>query len=410
MKPAKISFYRKYDTGCVYANITCNGSKVSMTTGIEVDKEHFQQGRITGSNIELRKKSQEIEDLRVRVSQIEVKPHYNAKIIRSILKGEYEDGMHEATLMNAIDYGYNASLRVVVASSAKMYGYVVSSFTWWIKNKYPYDDVAIAKVTGSIISEYRDHLMDLGFSPTWASYCMTVLGSFYDEYVQDHEDIIAPINPFRLVNRKMRRLNRRSGMSRKRAIFEQCLTEEMIEKIKNHVFVGPKKHSRNKWRLTALWQIYTGFSFNDLGSKDWKIIDVDGEKMVELYRGKTKNRCPIPLSKEAEDVLERLKELSYGKHIFPTKIFIKGEKTDLAARNASYSRYTRFLDVFSKQLGIPFRTHTFRHTFGMHMSKAGVPMPVIAEMMGHYSVTTTEKFYVRPDDSHVMKAVKATQS
>ncbi|GGI29830.1 hypothetical protein GCM10010987_56420 [Bradyrhizobium guangdongense] len=36
--------------------------------------------------------------------------------------------------------------------------------------------------------------------------------------------------------------------------------------------------------------------------------------------------------------------------------------------------------------------HTLRHTFASHLAIRGVPLPVIKELMGHASITTTMRY------------------
>jgi site-specific recombinase XerD len=43
-----------------------------------------------------------------------------------------------------------------------------------------------------------------------------------------------------------------------------------------------------------------------------------------------------------------------------------------------------------RQTPSPFPSHTFRHSYAMHMLYAGVPLKVLQELMGHKSVSSTE--------------------
>src|SRR5207237_2290551 len=37
--------------------------------------------------------------------------------------------------------------------------------------------------------------------------------------------------------------------------------------------------------------------------------------------------------------------------------------------------------------------HVLRHTFGAHLAQKGIDMAVIRDLLGHHSVTLTEKYY-----------------
>ena len=49
--------------------------------------------------------------------------------------------------------------------------------------------------------------------------------------------------------------------------------------------------------------------------------------------------------------------------------------------------------------------HLFRHTRAMHLYQCGMPLPYIAEFLGHASVTTTE-IYVSADVEMLRKAIE----
>ena len=44
--------------------------------------------------------------------------------------------------------------------------------------------------------------------------------------------------------------------------------------------------------------------------------------------------------------------------------------------------------------------HVLRHTFGAHLAQKGVDMAVIRDLLGHHSVTLTEKYY-----AHLARAI-----
>lgn len=55
-----------------------------------------------------------------------------------------------------------------------------------------------------------------------------------------------------------------------------------------------------------------------------------------------------------------------------------------------------------KRVGI----HALRHTFGAHLAQRGVDMAVIRDLLGHHSVTLTEKYYAHLAPSSLSKAVR----
>ncbi len=41
---------------------------------------------------------------------------------------------------------------------------------------------------------------------------------------------------------------------------------------------------------------------------------------------------------------------------------------------------------------VPVTPHTFRHSYGMHMLYAGIPLKVLQSLMGHKSISSTEVY------------------
>src|SRR5882762_396290 len=50
--------------------------------------------------------------------------------------------------------------------------------------------------------------------------------------------------------------------------------------------------------------------------------------------------------------------------------------------------------------------HVLRHTFGAHLAQKGVDMAVIRDLLGHHSVTLTEKYYAHLAPSNLSSAVR----
>ena len=70
---------------------------------------------------------------------------------------------------------------------------------------------------------------------------------------------------------------------------------------------------------------------------------------------------------------------------------LKGKKADeyvfrpFVGENRLYKRFAALL----KRLGMKGTLHDLRHTFASHLAMEGVPIPVIKELLGHSSISTT---------------------
>jgi hypothetical protein len=86
------------------------------------------------------------------------------------------------------------------------------------------------------------------------------------------------------------------------------------------------------------------------------------------------------------------------------------EKSDLVFHQRDGSGWKLVLESFRsilkrcglKRVGI----HALRHTFGAHLGQRGVDMAIIRDLLGHHSVTLTEKYYAHLAPSSLSKAVR----
>jgi integrase len=116
------------------------------------------------------------------------------------------------------------------------------------------------------------------------------------------------------------------------------------------------------------------------------------EKFVFIPDGKTKTaRRNVPLTEKAAEAIARRMKAGY---LFPHRLD--------PAKPMIYSHgHTKV----SKRLGVAFRLYDFRHTFGSRMAMAGVDLMTLRELMGHASITTTQR-YCHPTPQHKREAVE----
>jgi integrase len=116
------------------------------------------------------------------------------------------------------------------------------------------------------------------------------------------------------------------------------------------------------------------------------------ERFVFIPEGKTKTaRRNVPLSEKAAEVIAR--RLKAG-HLFPHRV-----------DPAKPMVYSHGHEQVCKRLGFTFRLYDFRHTFGSRMAMAGVDLMTLRELMGHASITTTQR-YCHPTPEHKREAVE----
>lgn len=137
--------------------------------------------------------------------------------------------------------------------------------------------------------------------------------------------------------------------------------------------------------------VETGMRPNEVYRMRGENVHLD-ERYVFIPDGKTKSaRRNVPLTDKAGEVISRRLKPGY---LFPHRVD--------ASKPMVYSH--GHMQV-CKRLGFIFRLYDFRHTFGSRMAMAGVDLMTLRELMGHSSITTTQR-YCHPTPEHKREAVE----
>lgn len=148
----------------------------------------------------------------------------------------------------------------------------------------------------------------------------------------------------------------------------------------------PTKSLRSVRDLFLL-QCHTGLAYVDLMAMDTKRIEVvDG---VSIYRGvRRKTGQPFTAVLTDEDV-----RIIRSHHGLP---------------RMSNQQYNMRLKLVAEAAGIdkPIASHWARRTCGMDLLNGGVPVEVVARVLGHAKIETTQESYARILDKTVIEAVK----
>ena len=126
--------------------------------------------------------------------------------------------------------------------------------------------------------------------------------------------------------------------------------------------------------------------------------DVNTKEGLVKVRGKGKKERIVPIGTKA---VEAIKTYMVEKILLKKKnkaLFLNKSGTPLSDRGIRriVVKYARLIGV-SGQVG----PHTMRHTFASHLLQAGADLRVIQELLGHASLSTTQK-YTHVDIAHLM--------
>ncbi len=131
-------------------------------------------------------------------------------------------------------------------------------------------------------------------------------------------------------------------------------------------------------------------------------------RYVFIPSGKTKfARRTLPLTCRASEAISRKMPIpQYKKN--DSKMFATGSSKDdsglLFPAKAAHQIVMRRHKAVCKRLGLDFRLYDFRHTYGSRMAMAGVDLMTLRELMGHSSITITQR-YCHPTPEHKLAAV-----
>jgi integrase/recombinase XerC len=123
------------------------------------------------------------------------------------------------------------------------------------------------------------------------------------------------------------------------------------------------------------------------------VFDVDFAGSVIRVLGKGSKERIVPIGRKALAAIQKYLDQIKSKwgisadHNGP--LFLNKNKGRLSARSVA-----RILDHLVKACGLlrPVSPHTMRHTFATHMLDAGADLRIVQELLGHKSLSTTQKY------------------
>ncbi len=135
----------------------------------------------------------------------------------------------------------------------------------------------------------------------------------------------------------------------------------------------------------------TGGRWSELSTLLWSQVDTKTWATVLLYGWKDREERPVPLPPMASEMLKRRYEVREGNYVFP------GEKGD-KPRTGSSKAILRAMDAAGLNTNDLVERHgratihSLRHTFASWLVSNGASIKDVKELLGHASVTTTERY------------------
>ncbi len=239
-------------------------------------------------------------------------------------------------------------------------------------------DLPVKAVTTLEIEEIKRTVAEKGLAPSSISIVLSVVRQILEHGIRNNHFV--GINPVSAV--KTPRTNN------KRMRF---LTEEEAEKL----LATLKPRSLPIYRIT-LFSLQLGLRAQEIFALTWSDIDI--EKGVILIRSSSPehNRFAY-ITPRVKAELEVMPDGGPGTLLFPPR---EGKHEQRQLISKTFSRTVQDLG-FNDNVTDPRRRvvfHTCRHSFANWLIKRGVDIRVVKELLGHRSLSTTERYSnVTPD-------------
>ncbi len=159
----------------------------------------------------------------------------------------------------------------------------------------------------------------------------------------------------------------------------------LLDSIKTDTLAG----IRNRAIFETLYS--SGIRVSELEGLD--VLDVDFNKCLIRVVGKGNKERIVPIGKKAIAAIKAYRKRLQGKTGIGkddnTPLFLNKYHGRLTSRSIA-----RILDKTTRECGllIPVSPHALRHTFATHMLDAGADLRVVQELLGHKSLSTTQKY------------------
>jgi integrase/recombinase XerC len=190
-------------------------------------------------------------------------------------------------------------------------------------------------------------------------------------------------NPARLVSSPKKVINLPKFLS----------VDDVFSLIEKPEGIGPMP-SRDRAILELLYS--SGLRVSEIVGLN--VDDINTREGLVKIRGKGKKERIVPIGSKAIDAI---KSYMVEKILLKKKdkaMFLNRRDTRLSERGVR-----RIVVKYARMIGInsPIGPHTLRHTFASHLLQAGADLRVIQELLGHSSLSTTQK-YTHIDITHLM--------
>jgi len=144
--------------------------------------------------------------------------------------------------------------------------------------------------------------------------------------------------------------------------------------------------------------INTGLRTSDIFNLQWTEVDIEQKRLKKIVK-KSSRPLSLPLNDTAFEIVEAWRGIWHGPHVFYNPM--SGDK---------FKDVKGALAAAVKRAGLGKITwHMFRHTFASRLTRDGVDIVTVKELLGHASISTTMR-YAHSNDEAKRRAVQRLRS
>lgn len=377
----------------VYLRVTVDGVPKETSTKMKWDAKRWDQeaGKAIGTKEDAKILNYFLEALVTKINQfrtelikqdetvtsLKIINFVNGKTIsKAKVLQEFKEHNDELLALVPTEYAMGTYTRFVTARSH------VQEFIFF---KYQQEDLEFRELNYEFIKDYEFYLKTVRKCSNNTS--LKYISNFKKIVLRAIAKEIISKDPFILFKRK------------KVKVKKDPLTRSELSLLEKKQFESERL---NTVRDIFIFQCYTGLAYIDVFQlKKTDIKDgLDGRLWIISKRQKTKSKTDIPLLPKAIELLEKYKD---------HPVCIKRGSVLPVVSNQKMNEYLKEIAILSK-VHCVLCTHKARRTFASTVTlNNGVPIHVVKELLGHYSVKQTEDYAITEQDSINKEMTDLTQ-
>jgi integrase/recombinase XerC len=232
-------------------------------------------------------------------------------------------------------------------------------------------DRPLGSIDHQLLRDFLAHLQKNGLTRTSTARKLSALRTFF-KYL--HREGMIAANPARLVATPRREKRLPAVLSIEEAVGLMDAPGEAVD---------TEQVLRDRAVLETLYS--TGIRASELTGMN--VQDIDRNDRLVRVRGKGRKERVVPVGPKALEAIARY-------HRSRSRVASEAVFTGPRGNRLTPRTVQRILEKYRKRKGLRQKAspHTLRHSFATHMLESGADLRAIQELLGHASLSTTQRY------------------